>query len=113
MDIKEHLNANARLNDLPARGLRDNAVRFLQRALKNNEKYDVVLLDPPREGAASCLDSLVKLAPLRLVYVSCDSATLARDAKYLAKHNYRLKRAVPLDMFPQTAHVEIVALFEL
>lgn len=113
VDIKEHLNANARLNDLPARGLRDNAVRFLQRALKNNEKYDVVLLDPPREGAASCLDSLVKLAPLRLVYVSCDSATLARDAKYLAKHNYRLKRAVPLDMFPQTAHVEIVALFEL
>ncbi len=112
VDLKEHLSANARLNGLNARGIRANAARFLQRAVKNNEKYDVILLDPPREGAAECLESLVELAPARLVYVSCDPATLSRDAKFLAAHNFPLQRAVPLDMFPQTAHVETVALFE-
>ena len=113
VDVREHLTANARLNGLAAHGFQESATRFLQRAVKNGQKYDVVLLDPPREGAAACLEPLIKLTPPRIVYVSCDPATLARDVKVLRKHNYELKRAVPFDMFPQTAHVETVALLEL
>lgn len=117
VDVKEHLNQNAHLNGLSARGFRDNAARFLRRAAQEKHaakrRYDVVLLDPPREGAAECIAPLVQLQVPRLVYVSCDPATLARDAKTMAKQGYILRRAVPLDMFPQTAHVETVALLEL
>jgi 23S rRNA (uracil1939-C5)-methyltransferase len=113
VDVREHLTANARLNGLTAQGSQENAARFLHRAVKSGRKYDVVLLDPPREGAASCLDSLIQIAPSRIIYVSCDPATLARDVKVLAKRGYQLKRAVPFDMFPQTAHVETVTLLEL
>ncbi|HEY0075235.1 MAG TPA: class I SAM-dependent RNA methyltransferase [Abditibacteriaceae bacterium] len=113
VDMRESLGTNARLNGLQAQSAKGNAAQFLWRAVKNHEKYTVVLLDPPREGAAACLEPLIQLAPPRLVYVSCDPATLARDAKFLRQHGYQLKRAVPLDMFPQTAHVETVALLEL
>jgi 23S rRNA (uracil1939-C5)-methyltransferase len=70
---------------------------------------DAVLLDPPRTGAAGVMAEL--RAP-RIVYVSCDAPTLARDGKLLAARGYRLMRAVPLDLFPQTAHFEVVATFE-
>ena len=72
-------------------------------------RFDAVLLDPPRTGAAEVMREL--RAP-RIVYVSCDAPTLARDARLLAARGYRLLRAVPLDLFPQTAHYEIVARFE-
>jgi 23S rRNA (uracil1939-C5)-methyltransferase len=70
---------------------------------------DAVLLDPPRTGAAAAVKALK--AP-RVVYVSCDAPTLARDGKLLAQSGYRLVKAVPLDLFPQTAQFEIVATFE-
>lgn len=70
---------------------------------------EVVLLDPPRTGAAAVAE---KLTAPRVVYVSCDAPTLARDAKLLAARGYRLVKAAPLDLFPQTAHFEIVATFE-
>ncbi|RYG73958.1 23S rRNA (uracil(1939)-C(5))-methyltransferase RlmD [bacterium] len=73
--------------------------------------FDLILLDPPRAGAAECLPALARLAPERLVYVSCDPATLARDAKFLTDNGYELQRAIPFDLFPQTAHVETAALF--
>ena len=57
------------------------------------------------------LKAVMKMSPARVVYVSCDPATLARDAQYLSTGGYHLKRAVPLDMFPQTAHIESVSLF--
>lgn len=72
---------------------------------------DVICVDPPRKGCdEECLVTMVKMAPQRIVYVSCDSATLARDLKYLCAHGYALKRARPVDMFPQTVSVETVCL---
>ena len=76
------------------------------------EGFDAVLLDPPRDGAYEVVRILSGLGAKRLVYVSCNPATLARDTFELMKQGYRLKRAGILDMFPQTAHVEAMALFE-
>lgn len=72
--------------------------------------FDAVLVDPPRSGLSNeVLDELARLAPPRIVYVSCDPATLARDVQKLARHGYTFQEAQPLDMFPQTFHVETVA----
>jgi len=73
---------------------------------------DAALLDPPRTGAASAVKALAALGPQRIVYVSCDAPTLARDGKLLAEAGYGLASAMPMDLFPQTAHFEIVAVFE-
>ncbi len=72
---------------------------------------DAVLLDPPRSGCQpQALASLIELAPPRLAYVSCDAETLARDLKILCAGGFSIDRVVPIDMFPQTHHVECVAL---
>ena len=72
---------------------------------------DVVILDPPRAGCEQpLLEAVVKAAPERIVYVSCDPATLARDIKWLGEHGYEFKEATPCDMFPWTGHVECVVL---
>ncbi|WP_028635038.1 23S rRNA (uracil(1939)-C(5))-methyltransferase RlmD [Pseudomonas parafulva] len=76
------------------------------------EGFSAVLLDPPRDGAFEVVQGIARLKAKRLVYVSCNPATLARDAQVLVGQGYRLKRAGILDMFPQTAHVEAMALFE-
>lgn len=74
-------------------------------------KADVVLLDPPRAGCdPAVLDALIQVAPERIVYISCDPATLARDVKILCGQGYRFEEAQPVDMFPQTSHVETVVL---
>lgn len=75
--------------------------------------YDLVLLDPPRAGAAALVPLLPRLNAARIVYVSCDPGTLARDAGELVQHHdYRLRAAGVMDMFPHTTHVESVAVFE-
>ncbi len=74
--------------------------------------FAAVMLDPPRDGALEIVRQMSKLKAQRVVYVSCNPATLARDARELASQGFRLKRAGVLDMFPQTAHVEAMALFE-
>ncbi|MCI8514157.1 MAG: 23S rRNA (uracil(1939)-C(5))-methyltransferase RlmD [Lachnospiraceae bacterium] len=74
-------------------------------------RADVIVVDPPRKGCdSSLLAVMVKMAPKRIVYVSCDSATLARDLKVLCENGYELKRVQPVDMFPQTGAVETVVM---
>ena len=72
---------------------------------------DVVVVDPPRKGCSGELLQTVaeRMRPLRIVYVSCDPATLARDLKRLRGFGYMLLRAAPVDLFPRTSHVETVA----
>lgn len=74
-------------------------------------KYDRVLLDPPRAGARAAVAYMPKLAPARIVYISCHPGTLARDAAALQQQGYALRAAGIIDMFPQTAHVESMAIF--
>ena len=72
---------------------------------------DVIVVDPPRKGCDSaCLETMVEMQPQRIVYVSCDPATLARDVKYLCEQGYELKRVRACDMFPNSFHVETVCL---
>ena len=76
---------------------------------KNHVHADVIVVDPPRKGCdAVCLDTILKMRPERVVYVSCDSATLARDLRYLADGGYVVERGRCCDMFPGTVHVETV-----
>ena len=75
------------------------------------QSYDALLLDPPRTGALEVIQRLAELLPQKIVYVSCNPATLARDAGELAKQGYKLQRLSVMDMFPQTAHVESIVLF--
>ena len=77
----------------------------------NREHIDVIFVDPPRKGCSrKTIDSIVRIAPERLVYVSCNPATLARDLKILGEEGYEVKAVQPVDMFPQTHHVETVCL---
>jgi len=81
-------------------------VAFLHRA---RSRPEIVLLDPPRTGAAELMESIMRLRPARVVYVSCDVATLARDLRMLCAEKYRINRVRAFDFFPNTHHVEIVA----
>jgi len=85
----------------------EDAVQILN---DEEEKFDLVVLDPPREGAKEILDGLVKLTPEKIIYVSCDPATLARDLKKLSGLGYNVAKVRPFDMFPQTFHIESVTL---
>ena len=72
-------------------------------------RYDVLVLDPPRQGAKALFErEQVWPTAKRIVYVSCDTATLGRDLRSACAHGYRIDAAVGLDMFPQTAHLESV-----
>lgn len=76
---------------------------------KNHVRADVIVVDPPRKGCdAKCLETIVKMQPKQLVYVSCDSATLGRDVKYLRENGFEVERVRGCDMFPGGTHVETV-----
>ncbi|TFB14252.1 23S rRNA (uracil(1939)-C(5))-methyltransferase RlmD [Filobacillus milosensis] len=93
-----------------ARFYQGDAGEFMVQMAARGEKADVVILDPPRSGSDEAfLSSIVKLKPKRVVYVSCNPETQARDMKYLVKNGYKVKEIQPVDMFPQTVHVESVA----
>lgn len=80
---------------------------------RNHVRADVIVVDPPRKGCDPvCLETILKMAPERVVYVSCDSATLARDVKFLEENGYRATRVRPVDMFPMGGHCECVVKLE-
>jgi len=108
----EAARANAARHGLPAATFRaDHVARAL--ASLPSGSLDAVVLDPPRAGAADALPALAALRPPRIIYVSCDPATLARDVRTLLAAGYRLERVQPIDVFPQTYHVESVTKLRL
>lgn len=91
----------------------DSAENIVPVLIESGEKPEVVILDPPRKGSdEKTLGAIVKAAPKKIVYVSCNPATLARDASFLAEHGYRISKAHGFDLFPRTMHVETVVLME-
>ena len=85
------------------------AGRFMVEMAAKGEKADVVFMDPPRAGSDErFLSSIVKLSPKKVIYISCNPETLARDLKYLTKHHYKVEKIQPVDMFPFCDHVETV-----
>ena len=103
---------NARLNGINnVRFYTNDAGRFMEEMAENGEKADVVFMDPPRSGSTErFMSSVVRLSPSRVVYISCEPATLARDLSYFTGHGYRVLEAVPIDMFPMVENVETVCL---
>lgn len=105
---------NARGNNIKnAYFYNDDAGDFMVKLADEGKKVDLVIMDPPRAGSdEKFLSSLVKLSPEKVVYVSCNPETQARDLKYLVKNGYKVKEIQPVDMFPQTDHVECIALLQ-
>ena len=105
--------SNARLNSIKNCYFKcADAGEFIDVLVKENERFDVAFLDPPRAGSTpKFLSALIRLRPERIVYISCNPQTLARDLKQLSKA-YKVKRIQGVDMFPFTKHIEAVALLE-
>lgn len=101
---------NAKRNEIKnIRFINEDAGKYMVSLAEKKEPVDVVIMDPPRSGSDEAfLSSVVKLAPKRVVYVSCNPETLERDLKYLTKKGYRVDEATPVDMFPMTSHCEMV-----
>ena len=108
LDAKE----NARINDIAnAEFYAGSAEKLVPMLIKDGERPDVVILDPPRRGSdEKTLAAIVKAKPERVVYVSCNPSTLARDARYLADNGYKIDRATAVDLFPHTHHIECAML---
>lgn len=104
--------SNAKANAIKnVRFYQNDAGAFMVQMAEEGAKADVVFMDPPRAGSDEAfLESVIRLAPSRIVYVSCNPVTLARDLKYLTKKGYQVKKAQPVDMFPWVNHTECVVL---
>ncbi len=111
-DAVRDANVNAELNNIKnVRFFAADAGAFMDSVLKEGEKIDVVITDPPRAGCSpKFLKSLIALAPEKVVYISCNPETLARDLYTLRNGGYKVKKIQPVDMFPFTEHVETVCL---
>ena len=109
----ENAKINARVNGHEnAEFFCGDAGEFAARLAADGVKPDAVVIDPPRKGCDTLtLDSLVKMSPSRIVMISCNPATAARDAKYLCEKGYALNKVRAFDLFGRTGHVECVALF--
>jgi 23S rRNA (uracil1939-C5)-methyltransferase len=88
----------------------DDVASGVGRLVTQGNTFDTVLLDPPRAGAEGALTGIVLLKPGKIIYVSCDPSTLARDCGLLSSQGYTVVKSVPVDMFPQTYHIESVTL---
>ena len=108
----EDAKANAKANGITnAEFLCGNVEDVLPRLFAEGNAIDAIVLDPPRKGCEeAALAAIAKSSANRVVYVSCNPATLARDCKYLSEHGFSLSAVRPVDMFPQTCHVETVVL---
>lgn len=105
---------NAKINQVQnIRFVCDDAGKFLQKAAAKNEVPEVVIMDPPRAGSDEAfLSALVYASPKKVVYISCNPETQARDVQYLTKHGYKIMNMQPVDLFPHTDHVENIALIQ-
>lgn len=105
---------NAKLNDLKnCRFVAGDATEELQKLGAGSEDLALVTVNPPRKGCSTeLLQELCQIRPRQIIYVSCDPDSLARDLRQLSDGGYRLTRVQPIDMFPQTAHIETVVLLE-
>ncbi len=107
-NAKENAKANGVSN---AEFICGDAGKIATKLALKNEKPDVIVIDPPRKGCdTTTLDAILKMSPDRVVYISCNPATAARDCKYLCENGYALECLRPADMFPRTTHVETVVL---
>ena len=109
----ENAKFNAEKNEIANANFHCGSVDDIVYQLYNNgEKADIVVIDPPRAGTnEKTLNTIIKMNPKKVIYVSCNPATLARDIKHLTENSsYRIKKSTPIDMFPHTTHVETVVL---
>ena len=113
-ELVQRARLNAEHNGLPeASFIESNLFEITAESFKQLGHFDKLLIDPPRVGAMAVINALGTGLPSRIVYVSCSPATLARDAEVLVHdHGYRLKAVGVINMFPHTAHIESIALFE-
>ena len=111
-DLVRSAEANAQRNNLTNIEFMVSDLNDWSGMRKLKEKIDLVLLDPPRNGAAGAMPWIAKAKPKQIIYISCHPSTMVRDAKLLTEAGYSLSAAGVMDMFPHTAHVEAIALFE-
>ncbi|MBR2793610.1 MAG: 23S rRNA (uracil(1939)-C(5))-methyltransferase RlmD, partial [Solobacterium sp.] len=111
-DAVKDAKVNAKLNGIDnIEFFTADASRGAERLLKNKIRPDAVIVDPPRKGCSKeTLNAILKMSPERIVYVSCDPSTLARDCRILSDNHYTVEKIQPVDMFPMTTHVETVVL---
>jgi 23S rRNA (uracil1939-C5)-methyltransferase len=106
--------ANARRNEIDnARFFAGDVRLALRELVEQASRPDVMVVDPPRAGLSQkIVRRIIEAAPRRIVYISCNPTTLAPNAAQLVEAGYALRRVAPVDMFPQTPHIECVALLE-
>lgn len=111
--VKDAISNAKRNNASNAKFYCADAGDFMQDLAENGERFDVVFMDPPRSGSSKkFIDSLAVASPERVVYISCNPETLARDLQMIVKKGYKVRKICPVDMFPHTNHIECVVLLE-
>ena len=109
--VKDAIANAKRNNEKNARFYCADAGDFMETLAAEGEKFDVIFMDPPRSGSSrKFIDSLSIADPKRVVYISCNPETLARDLQYMIKKGYKVKKICPVDMFPHTNHIECAVL---
>lgn len=109
----ENARQNAKLNGVEAEFFCADASGAAKKLAAEGAKPDVILVDPPRKGCGGpVLEAIFEMAPKKVVMISCNPATAARDCKILAEGGYRLMKYQPMDLFPRTGHCECVAVLQ-
>ena len=111
-DAVKNAKENAKINDIQnVEFIEGKSEEIIPSMYKEGIRADVVVVDPPRKGCDNALlDTLIDMKPNKIVYVSCNPSTLARDLKMLVENNFVVKKVQPVDMFPMSMHVETVVL---